>query len=100
MKGIARINDRCFGTCHHSSHKTPISVGGTITGHAEKTSGENNLIARMGDEVTSDCGHTGTISTGSTTVLVEGKQVARLGDSVTGDYQAIIITASGVINTE
>lgn len=99
-KGVARIDDRCWGICYHPSHLSPITIGGKIIGHAADCFADGGrAIARVGDEVLTDCGHEGTIATGSDGVLVESKAMARMGDSVTGYYIATITTSSDGIST-
>ena len=51
MPKIARVGDRCHGTCHHPSHDTPISTGGTIITGSDKAYDEGKKIARVGDRV-------------------------------------------------
>ena len=87
MALLARQDDATWGICHHSSHETPITVGGHILTAAEKTKCEGKLVARVGDTVISDCNHTGEIYEGSKTeVYCEGKLVARKKDRFKGDY--------------
>jgi len=90
MSVIARIGDRTFGTC--SAHKSPIPIGGTIVS-GSSTTVDGPPIARIGDSVATDCGHSGTIVSGAGTT-VDGPPVARLGDSVAGVYNASIISGS------
>lgn len=94
MLPIARKGDRTHGTCSHPSHRTPISIGGTIITSAAKMNCEGMLVARMGDKVRTDCGHEGIIITGSAKYYVEGMRCACKGDKVAGDYAATIITSS------
>lgn len=95
MKGVARLSDRTFGTC--SAHPTPISVGGKIITASGNTYANNRAVARLGDTVQADCGHTSLIITASPNVDDNSHSgTARLGDSVgAGPYSATIITASG-----
>lgn len=90
--GIARIGDRTTGTCY--CHPVPISVGGTIITGSDDTIVDNLPVARLGDIVKADCGHTGTIITASDTVVCNSRGVARLGDKTSGCYESTIITAS------
>ena len=87
---IARLGDIVFGICSHPSHGSPLSIAGTITGSASKTYCESKLIARLGDEVTSNCGHNGSISTSSTSVYTESKRTARKDDKFSGVYAGTI----------
>lgn len=99
MKGLARLGDKTFGTC--SEHPTPIEVGGTIISTSGDTSSNSRTLARLGDTVQADCGHTSVIITASgTNESNTHNGVARLGDLVgSGPYSATIITASGDIFT-
>ena len=93
---IARLNDRTDGTCSHSSHPVPIRVGGTITTASDDMSVNNQGIARLHDQVTTDCGHVSYIITASENTGVNNRPAARLHDRVgRGPYSATIITASG-----
>lgn len=85
-KLIARLGDATYGYC--SSHAA--SFAGTITSSATNSKCEGKKIARIGDEVTSNCGHKGTINQGSADVKCEGQGVAHLGDSFTGTYSGTI----------
>ena len=101
MRGIARIGDRTFGTCSHPSHGIPIATGGTIITGSPDTYDQNRLLARLDDQVRTDCGHTDFIITASETITNDQgatRKVARLGDLVGRDgiYNATIITASPV----
>lgn len=100
MTNFARITDRTTGICYHPSHPEPISIGGKITGSASKTFIENLLAARVGDEVTSDCGHKGKIIVASGNILAEGKRVARKGDPFTGDYVGTIVGSASRSGTD
>jgi len=96
MAGIARIGDRTHGTCYSHSHKKPISVGGTIiSGDGSTVYADKLNVARIGDPVRADCGHTAIIITGSPKTYSNQISVARLGDMVHGVYVATIISASG-----
>lgn len=92
MLGIARLGDRTMGTC--SCHETPITVAGTIISASSDVIVNARGVARVGDTVQADCGHTATIITGKPNHLVNGRQVARLGDEFDGCYSGVIITAS------
>ena len=62
-KKIARVGDRCHGTCHHPSHDSPITVGGTIITGSDKGYDEDRKIARVGDKIANV--YDATIITGS-----------------------------------
>ena len=95
-RGIARLNDSTFGTCYHPSHLTPLATGGKIVSASGKIIVNGRGAARIGDTVRSNCGHTGTIITGSGKDIGDngGKPLARLNDKTTGHYKATITSAS------
>lgn len=98
-KQVARISDRWQGIC--ICHKKSISVGGTIITGSPDTYANNLNIARLGDIVLGDCGHTGSICTCSATVKANGLGIARIGDQVTGCLiDGAIITGSPDTFTE
>ena len=90
--GIARLGDRTHGQC--SCHTSTITTGGTIVTASTDTTVNGMVVARLGDIVLADCGHTGTIVTCSQTNTCNGLGIARLGDKTQGCYVATIITAS------
>jgi uncharacterized Zn-binding protein involved in type VI secretion len=96
-RGVARLGDRTTGTCSDPVHTIPITTGGTIITASSNVSANNRKVARLGDTVQTDCGHTSLIITASPNVDSNSKLgVARLGDKVgAGPYDATIITASG-----
>jgi hypothetical protein len=95
MPGMARIGDRTTGVCRHPSHDPAITVGGSITTGSSSVTDEGKGVARIGDTVTSDCGHIGNIVTASSQISAEGSLVARQGDSFSGVYSGNIISSSG-----
>jgi len=94
-KGVARVGDRTDGTCSHADHLTPITTGGTITSGSPTIIVNDMPCARLGDTVTTDCGHTSVIIGASGDVIGDEPAVARDGDPVgNGPYIATIISAS------
>ena len=92
MRGIARLGDSTFGTCY--SHTNPILVGGTIISGSTDHACNGRHVARLGDTVLANCGHTAIIVSASTNTDCNNRGVARLGDSTAGAYVATIISAS------
>ena len=92
MRGIARLGDCTHGTCY--AHSTPLQITGKIISASSDTLCDNLGIARLGDTVLADCGHTGTIISASDNALCNDLGIARLGDSIAGKYIATIISAS------
>jgi uncharacterized Zn-binding protein involved in type VI secretion len=94
--GVARLDDRTFGTCSDPSHRSPIQVGGKIITASSNVSANNIPVARLGDTVLTDCGHTSLIITASSNTDTNNQAgTARLGDLIgAGPYSATIITSS------
>lgn len=92
MRGIARVGDKCKGTC--TAHKDPIEVEGIIISGSGDSFIDGRAVARIGDKVRSNCGHEGIIISGSPDAFFNGLQHARLGDQFKGDYTGLIISAS------
>jgi uncharacterized Zn-binding protein involved in type VI secretion len=90
---IARITDTTHGVC--TAHHPPITVDGTITTGSPRSVAGHEGIARVGDTVTSSCGHTGTIVSGSSRSSCQGKAIARLGDPFSGTYTGVITSGYG-----
>jgi len=89
---IARIGDRTHGTCN--AHNGSITVDGTIITGSEKTIVEGSPVARLGDTVLADCGHTSYIITAAQKTS-NGQGIAAIGDSVgNGPYTATITTGA------
>lgn len=92
MARVARVGDRTEGTC--SCHPTPISVGGQIETGSPDTYVNGRAVARLGDTIRADCGHTAEIVSASATVFANKIQVARDGDRGEGCYSCTIIEGS------
>lgn len=92
MRGLARLGDKTRGIC--TAHDSPIEVDGVIVSGSQDSQTDGRPIARLGDTVKSNCGHSGTIISGAPTTFINGRPVARLGDSFAGTYSGTIISAS------
>ena len=92
MRGVARLGDCTHGICY--AHSTPIKVSGKIISASSDTYCDTLGIARLGDTVLAECGHTGTIISASENALCNDLGIARLGDNIAGKYVATIISAS------
>lgn len=94
MPKVSRIGDRTIGTCTHPPiplHPNPSSpIGGQIITSSAVTSIEGKLVARVGDTVLADCGHSGIIDSGGS-INIENNPVARVGDTFSGVYNGNII---------
>lgn len=91
MRGVARLGDKTIGTCEvHGPN-----IQGTIVTASPNSSSNNRAVARLGDHVLADCGHTALIITASANTNTNNRGTARLGDLVgAGPYSATIVTAS------
>lgn len=88
MAGVARLNDITTGVCAIDGPQK-----GKITTASGNVNANDKKVARLGDTVTADCGHTGTINSASGTVSStqeKGLSAARLGDSFSGTYSGTI----------
>jgi uncharacterized Zn-binding protein involved in type VI secretion len=92
MRGVARLGDCTHGICYE--HSTPIKVSGKIISASSDTYCDTLGIARLGDTVLANCGHTGTIISASENTKCNDLGIARLGDNIAGKYVATIISAS------
>lgn len=94
-RGVARLADLTDGVCYHPVHLVPLPIGGKIITASGDTIDNNRPVARLGDTVLADCGHTSIIITAAPTVTTNSRGTARLNDLVgSGPYIARIITAS------
>lgn len=94
MIPVARVGDVCVGTCAGHPPSPPIPMSGKILTGSGTTMIEGKPVARVGDTVMGDCGHTGTIVKGSSATVADGKPVARIGDSVSGVFTATIVAGA------
>lgn len=100
MTNFARLDDATIGTCYHPSHPEPIVIAGKITSSAAKTTIEGKLVARLGDDVTSNCGHPAKIIAATGNITAEGKKVARAGDPFSGVYVGTITGSASRTGTD
>lgn len=92
IRGIARLGDKTYGICR--CHITPIMVRGRIVSASADSFADKRGIARIGDKVIADCGHTGIIVSASILTFANRRGVARLGDKTVGCYNAFILSGS------
>lgn len=97
MSKISRIGDRTQGICY--AHNPPLSIGGAIITGSPTVKSEGWNVARLGDIIVSDCGHTSTIVTASSNAKANGSGVARIGDKGEGTYKCTIISGSNKDST-
>ena len=91
MIPVARLGDRTIGYC--KCHKKIFK--GTIVSASSDHKVNNLGVARLGDMILSDCGHTAKIITASSLTITNNLGTARLGDKGEGAcYTCKIITAS------
>ncbi len=55
---------------------------------------EGSRVARLGDTVVADCGHTGNIASASSSSFETGAGIASIGDTTSGHYVAGITGGS------
>lgn len=97
-QGVARLGDLTTGVCSHPSHAVPLPTSGKIITASDTVFADNLPVARLGDTVLADCGHSSIIITSATTVDSNTRGNARLNDQVgNGPYSATIITASTTV---
>lgn len=95
MRGTARLGDRTVGTC--SIH--PGTIGGTIITASEDVQANSRGVARLGDTVLADCGHTAVIVTAAALTKANSRGFARLSDLVQGpEYSGTIVTCSNDVS--
>ena len=82
MPQVSRLTDKFEGIC--TCHPTPIPMTGEIITCSPDAKSEGLGVARIGDTVLGGCGHTGTISTGSTSNKTNGRFKAFIGSKVIG----------------
>lgn len=97
MPNIARIGDTVVGTCCCHSDPTCQSAVGTIVAGAGTVIAESSNIARAGDIVRTNCGHTGVLIGGSSTLIIEGALAIRVGDSCTGCFEGQVVSGAGTV---
>lgn len=93
MSGIATVGSSASGTCY--GHKSPLAVTGEISSGSGNVMVDGKGVARVGDLVTFECGHTGNISGGSGKSTVNGEGLARVGDPISGTVIGVITAGSG-----
>jgi len=94
---VARVTDKFSGVC--TCHKSTISMEGEIANGSLDGNSGGLGIARVGDTVIGDCGHTGTIVSGSISNTINGKGKAIITSKVTGCLVGEIVTGNPTHNT-
>jgi uncharacterized Zn-binding protein involved in type VI secretion len=92
MLPVARVGDLTIGTC--TGHKdTLYNVRGKIITGANSDDVNMMGLAKLGDVVLADCGHTAKIITCSGSVYTDMMKIARVGDLVgASPYTGRIVT--------
>lgn len=98
MPAIAREGDAAAGLC--PLHSPPITVTGTIDAGmgSPDSNAEGKPIAFVDTTVTASCGHSATITTGSSKLKVNGKIAAIVGSLVAGDWSGAITAGASKSN--
>ena len=91
---IVDLAGSCVGTCSAHPPSPPIPMVGKIVGQGNPVTAFGVEVARDGYIVQGDCGHTGTLTAGSTKVTAKGKKVAMVGDSFSGAFSGTVVTGN------
>ncbi len=94
MNKICRLGDKAVGNCSVHGFQN-----GTIITCSDKLFDSGIGVARIGDVVLADCGHTGIISICSDKTFDNDKGVARVTDSFDGIYSGTLVTGSNKSNS-
>ena len=106
MPGAARLDDVMNGVAYgeHSGHKIPCSgiMTGSISGNCSQNVMINGIAAATVGSTTSEIdaccgGGSGSVTSGSSIVNINGKPAARAGDNIT-THVGSITTISGCSN--
>jgi uncharacterized Zn-binding protein involved in type VI secretion len=97
MSQIARQGDIGVGTC--KCHKNPISMSGIVMATTSIVFCDGIPVARQGDIVLGNCGHTGIIVSSSGVTTAQGKAIARVGDTFVGCFTGVIVSGSPKTDT-
>lgn len=82
-----------------SGHSSPRSFSAPIMKTSTDVFAGSTGAGRLGDLVVNSDGHTGTIVSGSSTVMINGLPAARLGDKVIGTLTGTIVGGVSSIQT-
>jgi len=94
MPGTSRIGDIWTGQCCCHSSPTCIPMSGYIVSGSPNIKSTSSAQGRLSDITIGGCGHSGTIVTGSPTVLGNSLQKAKVGSLVTGCNIGVVVTGS------
>lgn len=90
--GIARVGDETTGVCSVHGQQTGKIVTGSTSVFCETVA-----VARKGDTVLANCGHTGVIDSSSDNTFAQGNAIARQGDGFSGTYSGTIAKSSNTV---
>lgn len=91
---VARLGDITIGKCRHPlCAALPVVYGKIVTVSPNKNANTRG-VARIGDIVLCENGHTGTIITGDARLRTNNRDTARVGDQFYGVYEGVILTGS------
>jgi len=97
---VCRIGDPWSGTCYHPDHSSPVPATGEIIEGSSFFTDQGIPIARHGDTVLSNCGHTDTIVATTNKFTVSGIRIARVGDYTTGSIlDGQLVDGSGTLES-
>jgi len=92
---VAIISSVGVGVC--SCHKSPQSTSGTVIQGSGTVLANGMGVARIGDMIVANCGHTGTLIQGSGTVTAEGIGVSALTSMFVGCFTGNIISGANTV---
>ena len=93
---VVRIGDIAVGTCYR--HSSPQHVTGHVISGSSNTTCNRITLARCGDIVLFNCGHTGVIVSRSKNTC-NNIPIAKITDYVVGGVIATLISGSPNTNT-
>ena len=97
MPAVVRIGDIGIGRCCDASHNGCITMQGLVVSGNTTVIAEDSQIARCGDIVLGNCGHSGVIVSCSIDTIIEDSGCARVGDSFVGTFSGIIVSGANTV---
>ena len=89
-------------SCHTYGHCSICNEdkSGIPTTYSAITKFNTLGAVRISDIITADCGHTGTVATGSSIVFIDAHGAATRNSTITGNYTATFTEDVGTIGEE
>ena len=96
MSNLSTVTNIGVGIC--TCHESPINISGQVITCSSNVMSNGRGNARVTDILLAQCGHTGILIKGSSSVRVNGLSVARIGDNFAGCFSGVMIEgASNVL---